>query len=143
MSAEEMAQWLKESGQMLVDVCESFSVFVDMRTLVPLDTAGQAFIGEGQRLYKRAGMERSVVILKSPVIVMQFKQIAISSGICDYERYIDASAEPSWEQIGLDWILNGVDPDKKQIAKAPSRHSVSERPSSPLTSALSFLNPFK
>ena len=26
---------------------------------------------------------------------------------------IDANAEPNWEQIGLDWVIHSVDPDKK------------------------------
>jgi hypothetical protein len=58
-------------------------------------------------------MQRSVVILKDKITMMQFRGIAKETGIYEWERYIDASAVENWEQIGLDWILNAVDPDQR------------------------------
>jgi len=141
MTAQEMAGWLKESGQELADQQGPFSVFVDMRTLVPLDRHGRALIMEGQKLYQRRGMERSVVILKNPVTTMQFKQIAIDSGIYDYERYIDASATENWEKAGLDWILYGIDPDRSE--EEPAGYSSSEESRSAFRSALNFFKQSK
>ena len=33
------------------------------------------------------------------------------TGIHVYERYIDAVDDPNWEQRGLDWVVDGIDPD--------------------------------
>ncbi len=34
-------------------------------------------------------------------------------GIYEFERYIDASSVADWEKVGIDWISNRIDPDKK------------------------------
>ena len=115
-SAEECRDWLKEAGQLLDDSDGDICVFVDMRTLAPLDAEAQDVMQEGQRLYREGRMLRSVVILNSPVIRMQFQHIAHDTGIYKWERYIDASQTPNWEQVGLDWLLNGIDPDLQPVA---------------------------
>lgn len=107
----EAMQWLEEF-RMATDVIESeFYVFVDMRNLIPLSQEGKDLIQQGQEYALASGMLRSVVILSSPVITMQFKAIASQSGIFDHERYIDATCNEDWEQLGLDWILHAKDPD--------------------------------
>lgn len=57
-------------------------------------------------------MERSVVILESTIITMQFKNIAKETGIYQWERYLDASKVPNFEEVGKKWLINGIDPDK-------------------------------
>lgn len=118
LSAEECRNWLKETIQLLDNSVGDLCVFVDMRTLAPLDPEGQEVMQEGQRLCRQRGMKRSVVILSSPVIRMQFQHIAHDTGIYKWERYIDASQTPGWEQVGLDWLLNGIDPDLQPVAKS-------------------------
>ncbi len=58
-------------------------------------------------------MARSAVILANAMTAMQFKRIAKETGIYEFERYIDASSVADWEKVGIDWISNKVDPDKK------------------------------
>lgn len=67
---------------------------------------------EGQKLFKQKGMTRSVVILNSPIVTVQFKRIAKETGIYNWERYLDASSTPDWEQKGRRWLTDGIDPDK-------------------------------
>lgn len=91
-----------------------------MRTLEPLTPKAQKEIEVGQRQAREHGMVRSVVILANYTVTCQFKRIALQSGIYDWERYIDESAEPDWEKVGLDWVINGIDPDatlRQQIAQ--------------------------
>ena len=57
-------------------------------------------------------MERSVVILNSPLMTMQAKRLSKESGIDAFERYIDASNDTNWEKHALAWVKSGVDPDK-------------------------------
>jgi len=66
----------------------------------------------GQKLYKKSGMERSAVILSSAVVTMQFKRIAQETGIYQWERYIDASKVANWEEVAKKWLVNAEDPDK-------------------------------
>ena len=108
----EMAQWLRESEKILQSREEDFFVFVDMRTLIPLDRKAQECIQEGQKLYRRSGMVRSAVILSSPVIAAQFRRIGGETGIGQWERYIDASTEPDWEEVGMNWLLHAIEPDE-------------------------------
>jgi len=108
--ADEMSLWVEESEQVLATQRGSFSVFVDMRTLQPISADAQVHMQKGQRLYKQKGMERSVVILSDPTLTRQFTRIARQTGILPWERYIDASIEPNWEQIALDWIIDGKEP---------------------------------
>jgi hypothetical protein len=108
----EMAAWVGESTAALAGVVDKFGVFVDMRELQVLDADAQAEMKKGQVAYKTAGMERSVVILANPVVTMQFKRIARETGIDAWERYLDASSTPTWEQVGVAWVERGVDPGK-------------------------------
>lgn len=111
ISADEMYRWLRESEQVLSKRSGEFFVFVDMRTLVPLDRGAQEHMHEGQKLYRRSGMVRSVVILASPVIAAQFRRIGGETGIGEWERYIDASADPNWEATGMAWLTHAAEPD--------------------------------
>ena len=108
----EMAEWVKESEQIIPTLSGGFGVFVDMRTLKPLPQDSQEEMEKGQKLYKQHGMVRSVVVLDNAVTTMQFKRIAKKTGIYEWERYIDASATPNWEKVGEDWIVKAEDPDK-------------------------------
>lgn len=109
---DEMAKWVEESNQFINSLPSKFGVLVDMRDLKPLDHDTEMEMQRGQKLYKEKGMERSVVILANAVITMQFKRIARETGIYQWERYIDASKVPNWEEIGINWLVKGEDPDK-------------------------------
>lgn len=113
IKADEMKNWVEESKEKLKNSSNSFGIFVDMRTLKPLAADAQAHMEEGQKHYKKEGMTRSVVILNSAIITMQFKRLAKKTGIYEWERYISAAENPNWEQTGIDWISNAKDPDIK------------------------------
>lgn len=111
ITADEMAKWVDESKAALAGAPSQFGIFVDMRTLKPLDPESQKLMQDGQKLYKGKGMQRSVVILANSVLAMQFKRIGKETGIYEWERYIDASKTTNFEQVGLAWLKDGVDPD--------------------------------
>jgi hypothetical protein len=112
IAADEMKQWVKESGEELARYRPSFGVFVDMRTLEPLLPVARDVMKKGQRLYKEKGMERSAVIVSNAVTKTQFQRIAKETGIYEWERYIDASSDADFEQTGIMWLTDAVDPDK-------------------------------
>lgn len=108
----EMANWVKESESKAKSLPAKFGVFVDMRNLKPLPPESQAELQKGQKLYKMKGMERSVVIVQNSIVKMQFTRIAKETGIYSWERYIDASQHRDWEEKGIKWLTDAIDPDK-------------------------------
>ncbi|MBT9544148.1 MAG: hypothetical protein IV090_02030 [Candidatus Sericytochromatia bacterium] len=111
IKADEMNRWVSESKQEMLSAPSQFGVFVDMRTLAPLPEDAQVAMQEGQKLYKSKGMTRSVVIVNSKITKMQFMRIAKETGIYEWERYIDATAVPNWEDVGVAWLTEATDPD--------------------------------
>ncbi len=111
IQADEMQNWVNDSGKELGNLASGFGVFVDMRDLKPLPPDAQEVMQVGQIAFKQKGMKRSVVVLANAIVTMQFKRIAKETGIYEWERYIDASSNPNWESIGEAWITKGTDPD--------------------------------
>ena len=91
---------------------QKFYVFADLRELKPLSQEAGALMAKGQEMYRKAGLDRTVVILADAITSMQFKRIAKESGIAAYERYIDASSVKNFKDVGLEWLMNVKDPDK-------------------------------
>ena len=66
------------------------------------------------------GVKRVATILGNSTVAHQFKRLSLQSGIHDYERYLDAATDPDWEDKGLKWVIDRIDPDaerREQIAK--------------------------
>ena len=112
ISEDEMMKWVEESKKALEGAPKAFGILVDMRTLKALPPEAQEHMEKGQRLYKTKGMQKSAVVLANALTKMQFKRIGQQSGIYQWERYIDEATNPDWERVGVDWIQNGIDPDK-------------------------------
>lgn len=110
ISSSEVENWLAESSEILEKSPKQFSVFIDMQEMEILPVACQTNMFEGQKLYKRMGMERSVVIVRDRLTAMQFRLIAQKTGIYSNERYINASVNPNWEREAMDWLLHSVEP---------------------------------
>jgi len=115
---DEMSQWVYESDRLVASLPAKFGVFVDMRDLKPLSKDTEMEMQRGQKLYKQNGMERSVVVLNDLITTMQFKRIAKETGIYQWERYLDASSVKSWEEVGVKWLVNGIDPDLGKSIKS-------------------------
>jgi hypothetical protein len=109
---EEISRWAEDVAKLIKKLGPGFSVFVDMRELSPLPADAQEIVVSTQANARASGMLRAVHIHKNPVTILQMRRLAKESGIYDTERFIDASADPNWEQIALDWLLKGIDPDE-------------------------------
>lgn len=120
INRSEMIAWHTQAVAALEQTGPEFGVLVDMRTLEPLSRPAQEEIDKVQRAYRKAGMTRSVVILSSPIVKRQFVEIARETGILKWERYIDASTTPDWEQVGIDWLEKEIDPELRQKDKNPA-----------------------
>lgn len=113
MSKGEVERWVAESKVALQGKIGGFGVLIDMRNLKPLALDAQEVLKQGQKLYKDAGMQRSAVVLNDPLQTLQFQRIAKTTGIYEWERYIDASKDPDFKQTAIDWLTKGIDPDKQ------------------------------
>lgn len=112
---DEMTEWFNAIQKAVDEIPGDYLVFVDMRTIGPVPHDSQIVMEKGQKYCKDNGMLRSVVILSDSLTRMQFTRIAKKSGIYEWERYIDASTTDEWENKGMDWILDCVDPDVHEM----------------------------
>ena len=112
--SEELRHWLEESKRALAKCTEPFGVIVDMRNSLPLGPEARALILQGQQLYRKAGLLRSAVILKSSSTARQFRQLAKDSLIYKNERYFDASEDENCVKRALDWVMSQVDPETRR-----------------------------
>jgi hypothetical protein len=113
IQSSEMQAWVKDVKTVLGGHNSSeFGVFVDMRELKPLPEDSKKIMVEGQSLFKQKGMARSVVILNTPIVAMQFQRLARESGIYQWERYLDSQSVKNYQKVGEDWIVRNIDPDK-------------------------------
>jgi hypothetical protein len=109
----EMQSWKAESEKALsTETRTSFGVIIDMKDLMPLNTEAKDIMVAGQKLYKIKGMKKSAVILNSAEVCSQFKNLALISGIYSTERYIDASQVANAVEVAINWVKDGIDPDK-------------------------------
>lgn len=112
-SEDEITKWIAESEKALAGIGgKPFCVFADLRKLKPLTPQAGALVAKGQEMYKKAGMERSVVILSDAITTMQFRRLAKQSGIDAWERYIDASKTPDFQKVGMDWLMFKTEPQQ-------------------------------
>lgn len=118
VTLNEAEKWRTEVNHAVSQLNEDVFVFADLRKCELIPTECRPIIEEVQTFFRQNGLKRSVVIVGDTIIAMQLKLIAIDTGVREWERYIDASSAPDWEQLGLDWIKHGVDPDT--IAKSPA-----------------------
>ncbi len=113
IGAIEMQRWVDESKKKLdLETRNSFGVIIDMRDLQPLNNDAGVLMKAGQKLYKEKGMKRSAVLLSSDDVCQQFKNIAIQTGIYATERYINAISISNPIEKAVDWVKDGIDPDK-------------------------------
>lgn len=112
INAEEMQRWYNESKTTLLhETSNTFGVIINMKDLQPLLAEARTIMINGQKLYKDKGMKRSAVILNSQDICLQFKNLAIQSGIYSTERYLDASKDTDAIDKAIGWVKDAIDPD--------------------------------
>lgn len=108
---DELEAWYRESGELLSTKSKPFGVIVDMRDIAPISIQARELFIKGQKMYHEMGMQRSAVILTKSLTLMQFRQLAKTSGIYQWERYFDADTDKDWLKNALLWIKSGVSPD--------------------------------
>lgn len=85
--------------------------FADLQKMELLSLETQAVCVEIQKMLIELGVKRVVTMLGNATVAHQFKRLSLQSGLFDFDRYIDVSINPDWEEIGLRWMNDGIDPD--------------------------------
>lgn len=84
---------------------------VDIRTLVPPESKVVEIITEALGQAEASGVTRVAILVNSPVVKGQAIQVAFLAAAVELVRYFDVSKIENWEELSLDWIINGVEPD--------------------------------
>jgi hypothetical protein len=87
-----------------------FHVLVDLRHTRAFPAESQEVLKQAIHFCRGIGMERNAVVLNSALSALQARRIVREAGIAEWVRYIDASTEPEWERVAVDWLAQGMDP---------------------------------
>lgn len=90
-----------------------FAVLVDMRHSRAFPAEAQEILKQAITFCKQAGMERNAVVLNSAIATLQAKRLAKETGTDIWSRYIDASSEPEWERVAVEWLMRAVEPGRR------------------------------
>jgi hypothetical protein len=108
---QEMREWLSETQSAMATSEPAPFVMVDLRQMSVLPKAAVPLMEQAQRGANESGLVRSVIIVKSAIIQMQFERMAKTTGIYEKERYISAETNPNWERAAEAWLLSGIEPN--------------------------------
>jgi len=102
-----------DAGALLADMKSTmrprqggFAVLVDMRHSRAFPAEAQEVLKQAILFCKETGMERNAVVLNSAIATLQARRLAKETGISGWVRYIDASSEPEWEGVAVDWLAH-------------------------------------
>jgi len=110
-SADEMKTYLQEKDRMLAQFDGPFSIIVDLRSAIPPDKRDEQLLEENHAHLREHGLQRMAIVVDSPVVQMQAKQILSNAGIRDRTRIINAAKFPDWEERALNWVLYAIEPE--------------------------------
>lgn len=108
---EEIKTYLVEKEAFLDTIVGPYSVLVDLRSAIPAHDADEHLLAQSQRKMSQNNLVRMAIIVISPVLEVQGRQVILSAGVGDRTRIINANKTRSWETAALDWIVNGVEPN--------------------------------
>lgn len=124
VTPEDLRAWAEEVRR-VVGERRSFAQIIDVQGRQRLSGCPEQeeIIQESMRFVKEHGLRRSAVIVSTREVALKIKQLAFGTAIYEWERYIDGS-DPRCQQIALDWVERGIDPDPGNVspsAASPAR----------------------
>jgi len=118
INSDEVNQMNREIKELGTKLDDGFGILVDMRE-------NRAFSNEVAELMKEqigicidVGMKRAGIILQSAIMTLQARRLIAETGIADKVRFIDASSEPDWEKLAVQWATRGVEPERATTGAA-------------------------
>jgi hypothetical protein len=111
LTREEAEELVAELDRKLPGPGAQIGLLVDSRGARAYSAQAQEVFRRGILLCQERGVERSVVVLDSPVAMLQAKRLAKEADTLASTRYIDAGSHSDWQQLARDWLLHAIDPD--------------------------------
>ena len=108
---KELKRCHREVGELVQKFKNGFGLLHDMRGMKTLPADAREIQKRSMENAKKAGLLRAAQIVDSAVSAMQFKRLSKESDISDTTRQIDASSVSGCEQVAVDWIVKGIDPE--------------------------------
>lgn len=111
LTLEEATEWTEQTRETVSQRNSEFVAFFDLRKFTIVPPECKDVIEELERYCIDRGLKRTVMIVNDELTAGQLKVSAQRTGAYAWERQIDASANPDWENVAMDWLLHGTDPD--------------------------------
>lgn len=113
MMTEEIAKnFAKEFMEVLNSTTGEIGILMELSKGKPMPPGAQAAVNECYQAVLQRGLTRSANIVASALMKAQMTRRAREFGTYSRTRYIDATAEADPEQVALDWLERGIDPDR-------------------------------
>lgn len=112
MDEETAKNFVNDFNKVLDTIAGSISIMIDLINGSPMPGKSQILVNELYQKVIQKGLIRSANIVPSSMMKLQMVRLAKEHGTYDKARYINFSDNPGWEKIALDWLENGIDPDK-------------------------------
>ncbi len=106
-------KWIADVESLLEQHEGDFNVLVDMRAFIPVNREAFTAAQRGIQLAMKKGMKRVMVVTANPALSFQMKRLLGEAGGFEMSRFIDAKTSDDWAQKSIEWLANGVDPDKR------------------------------
>ena len=108
---DEIRKYTKEKGELAATIKAPFSILVDLRTAMPPDGEDAELLKQSHREMMHLDLQRMAVVVHSPVLKGNARQVLFDSGVSKYTRVIDASRLSNWEELALGWVVTAIEPD--------------------------------
>lgn len=106
----EIAKYVEEKDAALHEFEGSYSLMVDLRSAIP-PVAEDAELLQQSQVRSKDRLIRQAIVVHSPVVKLRANQLMVSSQIHDRTRFISAAESSNWEELAMNWILYGDEPD--------------------------------
>lgn len=107
----EIEEYVVEKEKALSEIDGPYSLVVDLRTAIPPEFEDVDLLRESQQKIKDSNLHRMAIIVGSPIIEAQAKQIGFLAGVESKTKYIDASKCDDWEEQVRQWISERITAD--------------------------------
>lgn len=107
----EMESWRDEVLQTMNEHRGEFGALADLRAAKAFPADAQQVLFEAILKLRDRGMNRQAVIVASPITKIQATRMAKHLGMYEVVRFLDASAVENWEELGVNWVAKGIDPE--------------------------------
>lgn len=100
----EIQEYVVEKEKLLSEIDGPYSIIIDLRTAIPPKFEDAQLLKESQEKMRDNNLHRMAIIVSSPVIMNQAKQIGFLAAVQSNTKYINASKTEDWEKEALLWI---------------------------------------